>query len=388
MIKRFSINLLILAVIIGLGSFLALNVKADTSTDPCPGGTKIYYYDADSDGYGSMASTSLACAAPIHYVDNNTDCNDANASVHPGATEICNGIDDNCDGLIDEGLATTTYYLDFDKDGYGGNATSTIACAAPANYVANNTDCNDSNSAINPGKTEICNGIDDNCNGSIDEGLATSTFYLDFDNDGYGSTVGTTTACAAPANYSTKNTDCNDNDSSIHPGATETCDSIDNNCNGTIDERCGRIATSTKFYQDSDGDRYGNPNVSVMATSAPAGYVRNKKDCNDTNVDIHPGAKEICDQIDNNCNGKVDERCSNVGQYYQCEKYLFRNHGGYISCVSQWANQLKKHGEINGKEKGKIMKEATKKKFEEKIKNVWENFNNKFKSIKSKFRGR
>ena len=112
----------------------------------------IFYADLDGDGYGNGASgVAEACTAPAGYVSNSSDCNDDNASVHPGATEICgNSIDDDCDGQVDETCGSP----DNDGDGY------TIAQG----------DCNDNNASINPGATEICgNGIDDNCNGSVDE---------------------------------------------------------------------------------------------------------------------------------------------------------------------------------------------------------------------------
>ena len=130
-----------------------------------------YYGDADGDTYGDPANTTEACSAPDGYVTDNTDCNDTNAAVNPGATEVCNGIDDDCDGQIDEGVKTT-YYGDADGDGYGDPANTTEACSAPAGYVENDGDCDDTDSAVNPGATEVCNGIDDNCDGQIDEGCA------------------------------------------------------------------------------------------------------------------------------------------------------------------------------------------------------------------------
>lgn len=128
-----------------------------------------YYRDADGDTYGNAAISTLSCTVPIGYVLNNTDCNDNDAAIHPGAVEICDGKDNNCNGQIDEGVKTT-YYRDADGDTYGNAAITIQACSLPAGYVTNNTDCNDNNSAVNPGATEICgNGIDDNCNGQIDE---------------------------------------------------------------------------------------------------------------------------------------------------------------------------------------------------------------------------
>jgi len=108
--------------------------------------------------------STQVCSAPAGYVANNTDCNDANAAVHPSATEPCNTVDDNCNGQIDEGVKST-FYRDADSDGYGNAASSVQACSAPAGYVANNTDCNDTNGAIHPNATEVCNGGDEDCDG-------------------------------------------------------------------------------------------------------------------------------------------------------------------------------------------------------------------------------
>jgi len=87
--------------------------------------------------------------------------------------------------------SNVTYYQDNDNDTYGNPSVSQTTCTgAPAGYVANNTDCNDNNSAVHPGATEVCNTIDDNCNGQIDEGVQ-STFYADADNDSYGNAAAT-----------------------------------------------------------------------------------------------------------------------------------------------------------------------------------------------------
>lgn len=124
-----------------------------------------YYADADGDGYGNPAVTVTACTPPPGYVTDNTDCDDTNSAIHPGAPEICDGLDNNCNGLIDEGVLNT-YYADADGDGYGDPASSVQACSPPPGYVSNNTDCDDTNSAIHPGAVEICgNGIDEDCDG-------------------------------------------------------------------------------------------------------------------------------------------------------------------------------------------------------------------------------
>jgi hypothetical protein len=132
----------------------------------------VYYRDADADSYGNLNDTVHRTTQPAGYVIDSTDCNDNSAAIHPGATEVCNGIDDNCNGQIDEGVKTT-FYRDADGDGYGNSSLTIQACSVPTGYVTNSTDCNDSNSGIHPGATEICDGIDNDCDGQIDKGCST-----------------------------------------------------------------------------------------------------------------------------------------------------------------------------------------------------------------------
>jgi uncharacterized delta-60 repeat protein len=265
-------------------------------------GVKLTFYrDFDTDGFGDPSVTILACVTPNGYTSNNTDCNDNNAAIHPGVTELCNGIDDDCDGLIDEGVKLT-FYQDADNDTYGNATVTILACSAPTGYVANNTDCNDVNAAVHPGAVEICNSIDDDCDGMIDEGVQL-TFYRDFDSDNYGNAAVTILACSVPAGYVANNTDCNDNNVAIHPGAAEICNGIDDDCDGLIDEGFTQIT----FYRDMDNDTYGNAAVTILACSAPIGYVTNSTDCNDANAAVYPGALELCNGIDDDCDGTTDE---------------------------------------------------------------------------------
>src|SRR6185295_18110885 len=149
----------------------------------------------------------------------------------------------------------------------GTPATSVLACSAPIGYVSDNTDCDDNNVMINPGVLEVCNTVDDNCNGETDEGVQ-SVFYADNDNDGYGTPATSVLACSAPIGYVSDNTDCDDNNVLINPGAIEVCNTIDDNCNGETDE-----GVQSVFYADNDNDGYGTPANSVLACSAPIGYV-------------------------------------------------------------------------------------------------------------------
>ena len=144
--------------------------------------TTSWYLDADNDNY-YIGSATVQCASPgVGYKYTGLvaggDCNDAVGAINPGASEICaNSIDDDCDGLIDEGCNNFTYYQDLDNDTYG-NASVFITSSnpiPPAGYVSNSNDCNDNNAGINPGAAEICNSIDDDCDGLTDEGLTQIT---------------------------------------------------------------------------------------------------------------------------------------------------------------------------------------------------------------------
>lgn len=223
---------------------IATDVNSVTSP-PSPlsysiSGSTIFYADADGDGYGNSAVTTTGCVAPSGYVSDNTDCNDGNVNIHPGASETCNNLDDDCDNSIDEGLIQFTYYADLDLDTYGNINATTTTCQviAPSGYVNNSTDCNDGNASIHPNANEICNNIDDDCDNAIDEGLTQFTYYQDADLDTYGNINSSTTICAstAPSGYVINSTDCNDVNAAVHPGVSDICNSIDDNCDNVIDE--------------------------------------------------------------------------------------------------------------------------------------------------------
>jgi hypothetical protein len=244
-----------------------LDDDCDGATDETPG-TTVYYYDGDADEYGTPDSTILAVSLPAGFASNAADCDDTDANVHPGVNDVCNTIDDDCDGDTDEN-PTAVFYADADGDNYGDPLVSVMACDTPVNYVANSSDCNDANANMHPGATELCNGIDEDCDGLADEGLPTATYYADIDQDGYGKTAGSVVACDTPANYVTNNTDCNDGNSNIHPGATELCNSVDDDCDASIDEG------ATKYFTDLDGDGCGNDSalfIMSVCTLPPAGY--------------------------------------------------------------------------------------------------------------------
>ncbi len=290
------------------GSPFSVDVKASRNV--------TVYSDADGDTYFS-----------------DVDCNDGDAAIHPGAPEVCDNADNNCDGTTDEG---------FDGDGDGFTT-----CALPT------PDCDDADPATYPGAPEVCDSKDNNCNGTIDEGL-----FVDLDGDGVTACGGDCddndpnnfpgnvevcdnqdndcdtlidegfdadgdgfTTCALPT------PDCDDTNAAIKPSAVEVCDLIDNNCDGAIDEGFDGdgdgVTTCGGDCDDADPNNYpGNVEACDHADNDCDGVVDNgfdldgdgfttcalpAPDCDDGDATTYPGAPELCDSKDNNCDGAIDE---------------------------------------------------------------------------------
>ncbi len=295
------------------GDQAATTTLTVTWAAPCTPTTS--YRDMDADGYGDPTMPATGCIMPPGYIAMSGDCNDGDASIHPGATEVCNGADDNCNMMTDEGLAQSTFYKDNDADGFGSMASGTkMACnlaQAGAGYVADNTDCNDAMVAVHPGAAEVCNGLDENCNMMNDEGLPLMSFFKDNDGDGFGSMAsGMVMACnqaQAGAGFVADNSDCNDASVTIHPHAVEACNGADDDCNGMDDEGLPLMS----FFKDNDGDGFGSmasgTKMACSLAQAGAGYVANNDDCNDAAGGVHPGVTEVCDGKDDDCDGVADD---------------------------------------------------------------------------------
>ncbi len=330
-----------------------------------------YYADTDGDGYGDPEVLVYACAAPEGHVRNLLDCDDTDAARSPDATEVCNdGIDDDCDGLVDDDdpsvdpAGLSSWYADVDDDLYGDAADVIEACDAPPDRVENADDCDDTRDMRNPDAVEVCNGIDDDCDGDVDIDdfdldVATAfTFFLDDDGDGLGDPAVSVVDCTPPAMHVSNDQDCDDGDPAVLQArnwlldsdmdgvgggaATSACDAPspdhapaiagvdcdDTNplvfpgqvevCNGGTDDDCDGLAddadpdldrdTALVLFVDGDGDGYGDPDSPVRAcTPGPSASV-DDLDCDDADPNVNPDGVEVCNRgVDDDCSGTADD---------------------------------------------------------------------------------
>ncbi|MCP4810121.1 MAG: hypothetical protein GY913_24670 [Proteobacteria bacterium] len=262
---------------------------------------------------------SLACTGKEEpVVDNDrdgffddVDCDDDDASTYPGAPEVCDEVDNDCNDVVDDGGVTTTWFADTDGDLEGDAGNTTEACTTPVGYVGNDRDCDDTDAAINTDGAEICDDIDNDCDGLVDDeddSLDTSeapVWYADQDGDGYGYALDFTQACVQPEDFVDNDEDCNDAVDTINPEAEEICDNLDNDCDELVDGDDDSISEEsvTSYYEDLDGDEYGS-DVIINACEFGAGMSETTGDCDDTDEDVNPGQVESCNSNeDRNCDG-------------------------------------------------------------------------------------
>ncbi|MFM7201859.1 MAG: MopE-related protein, partial [Myxococcota bacterium] len=280
-------------------------------------------------------------------------------------TEVCDSKDNDCDTVIDDNDSPvsnqTTWYQDSDGDTYGNSSVSTAKCTKPTGYVAQNGDCNDNDSTVNPGASEELDGEDDNCNGVIDEG----TEGYDDDGDGYAEIQGDCDDADPNTNpdepeledgidndcdgeidegydddedsYSVFEGDCNDNDATVFPGAPELCDELDNDCNSTVDDFIDNDEDGFNSCDDCDDnanttypsapelcDGSDNNCDGEVPSSGPSsendddldGFRVCDDDCDDSDQAMFPDNEEVCDEKDNDCNGTADDDASDEETYF------------------------------------------------------------------------
>lgn len=294
-------------------------------------GCTAFYLDNDVDGYGGTGSARCTCTAEAPYsAALPGDCVDSDPAIHPGAVEACDGLDNDCDGETDEGIADLDLdgiadCLDDDDDG-DGVIDASDNCPLRANSgqenmdgdsmgdacdpdmdndgTPNSSDCQPANAAVHPGTAESCNGIDDNCNGQTDEvgAQGCTTYYRDGDGDTYGSTTDNMCLCQPYGLYVTMvDGDCDDGAVLVHPNAVERCNGLDDNCDGSADEDFSGLGSSCL-----SGQGMCEETGTFVCNTTMDGLV--------CQVSGTAPAAELCDGLDNNCNGLVDENWPELGQ--------------------------------------------------------------------------
>lgn len=290
-------------------------------TDPTVTGPYTAFADVDGDTYGDADSAAEICGVTDGYVSDFADCDDTDASIHPGGIEVCDSFDadEDCDSFTDDAdpdaTGLGTWFADADGDGYGSEAVPLLACDPGVGFVGDPTDCDDGDAAINPAAAEACDlaDVDEDCDGAADDADAVSSgksvVYADSDGDGYGGV--SAWFCDVPGSgYVSTSTDCDDASGAIHPGATEVCDAAnhDEDCDTFADDDDASATGKSTFYVDSDGDTFGGGTPGTFC-DAPPGYVASSTDCDDANAVINPDGSETCDlaNTDEDCDGAADD---------------------------------------------------------------------------------
>ena len=253
-------------------------------------GQADWFRDSDSDGYGSPETVSSQCDEPAGFVDNSEDCDDGDDAVNPD----------------------TIWYADADEDGWGDDLDWLAQCTQPEGYVVDAGDCLDTDPDVHPEAAESCNDIDDDCDDLVDADdpdvdPSEAVWYRDRDSDGYGDEAATITTCTTGAGYVHTVGDCDDYAATVSPSAPEVCDYQDNDCDGYVDDTDLDVSGMSTWYDDVDGDGFGDAADTRFACFAPSHYVSDATDCDDGDGAVNPDAEEVCDGVDNDCDSDVDD---------------------------------------------------------------------------------
>lgn len=221
-------------------------------------GLNLRAEDLDGDGY-------FAAKQPYP----GTDCDDDNAAIHPGAAEVCDGVDNNCVAGETDAPGETPFWVDADGDGHGAvGGARAFGCVAPTGYAPNHDDCDDTASDVHPGQAEFrCDGRDDNCDGVTDN----DPFFVGM-------------ACEAPLGCAGVLT-----------------------CQGALASACVSSEQPVEHFVDDDGDGEAGLSVGLGCTPPVAGATRVNTDCDEGSPWVRQGLTEACDRLDNDCNGQTDD---------------------------------------------------------------------------------